>query len=406
MAGLAKYRFRDEVRPLRPRSPRLADSPPAGRRRADCGQTSTEYLGLLLVVAAILAAIVASGVGGYLASSLKRAVCEVAQLEDCGSGEASPDRTPGSVADEQRIAALEDNAARRRDELGIETEDAAGSRYADLHQQIDDLIEQGRLDEAEQLDRELTQLVELARGDDWKGSERGFALVENLGVPDDVWQRQVEASTEYRTIPPGSNLRYFDVPAAPGQGLVALDFFIPTETSGLRPVKLEGDDRGFDPNGPLDQDLGLGESRVIMVLDRETGRGVIYQSPTCNVVYDQCREARPISLDMDERTQFVPELSDEASGPYIAPANRFEIDADGEGVRIRYDALNSLTWPGISVDGDFVLAPDADGRLTPPDGCLDDYPSIGIYQYQPGDELRVVDERPGEDVFEGAPGGC
>ena len=91
--------------------------------------------------------------------------------------------------------------------------------------------------------------VELTRGDDLRGSDRG-AVLEDLWMSDEKWRQAVEKGTIY--LPPdGDNVRYFDIPKAPGDGLLVMDYFIPFETSGPPPVQLKGDDRDFHPDGPL-----------------------------------------------------------------------------------------------------------------------------------------------------------
>jgi Bacterial TSP3 repeat len=54
-----------------------------GRLRAERGQTSAEYLGVILLIAAVLAAISATAVGDAIANGLDRAVCQVFD-SDCG----------------------------------------------------------------------------------------------------------------------------------------------------------------------------------------------------------------------------------------------------------------------------------------------------------------------------------
>jgi hypothetical protein len=246
----------------------------------------------------------------------------------------------------------------------------------------------------------LEMYARLARGNDFSRSDRG-ALVEDLWMSDAKWRDAVHQGTIY-TAPDGDNVRYFDIPKAPGDGLLAMDYFIPFETSGPPPVQLKGDNRDFNPGGPLSPDLPLNKSRVLVLLDRETGRGAIYQSHTCNASYGQCREARPIALDMDERTQYVPQLSDKINGPYIAPTNRYEVTGDGDSVRLKYDALNSMTWPVFAVEGTVRLTRDDTGTYRVTEDDRDHYPSIGIYQYRPGEEPHVIQERPSENVFAGA----
>jgi Flp pilus assembly pilin Flp len=49
------------------------------------GQTAAEYLGVLLLVALVVAALLSVGIGGTIASSLQRAVCEISGGAVCAS---------------------------------------------------------------------------------------------------------------------------------------------------------------------------------------------------------------------------------------------------------------------------------------------------------------------------------
>ena len=70
--------------------------------------------------------------------------------------------------------------------------------------------------------------------------------------------------------------RFFTVEPVPGRGVVAFDFFIPSENSN----GFAGDDRPEEGTDILRDDLPLNDSRVMIVIDFETGRGVIVQSET------------------------------------------------------------------------------------------------------------------------------
>ena len=92
------------------------------------------------------------------------------------------------------------------------------------------------------------------------------------------------------------NQRYFQVDPAPGEGVLVYDYYIPFESS----LFLKGDDRGVaDPLlGPYGQD----RSRITVIIDRETGRGVVMQTETCTtgIGANFCNEPRPITFDMDD----------------------------------------------------------------------------------------------------------
>ena len=67
--------------------------------RGERGQTAAEYLGVVLVVAAILAAVIGLGIGQRVTGTIEQALCEVAGLDTCetaGDG-ASEDDGAGSV---------------------------------------------------------------------------------------------------------------------------------------------------------------------------------------------------------------------------------------------------------------------------------------------------------------------
>ena len=74
--------------------PGMAPSGRHRRHRDDAGQSSAEYLGVVVVVAAIVVALLGSGVASSVATGLQRAVCSVA-ARSCGA--AGPDGTAGSA---------------------------------------------------------------------------------------------------------------------------------------------------------------------------------------------------------------------------------------------------------------------------------------------------------------------
>ncbi|WP_069814757.1 hypothetical protein [Streptomyces sp. TP-A0874] len=57
-------------------------------RIGDSGQTSTEYVGLVVVVVAIVGALVATGVGTELGGHIKSGICRAVGGESCGGGDA------------------------------------------------------------------------------------------------------------------------------------------------------------------------------------------------------------------------------------------------------------------------------------------------------------------------------
>ncbi|MBW3653521.1 MAG: hypothetical protein KY433_08005 [Actinobacteria bacterium] len=65
------------------------DRSPAPRIRSESGQTSAEYIGMILVIVAIIGAIAVSGIGGAISQGIERAVCQVSG----GACEAARDST-------------------------------------------------------------------------------------------------------------------------------------------------------------------------------------------------------------------------------------------------------------------------------------------------------------------------
>ena len=65
--------------------------------RRQHGQTAVEYLGMLLVVSVIIAAIVGSGLGGQIARELERQVCLVSgqTKQECGRADGTTAKLPG-----------------------------------------------------------------------------------------------------------------------------------------------------------------------------------------------------------------------------------------------------------------------------------------------------------------------
>jgi hypothetical protein len=77
-----------------------------------------------------------------------------------------------------------------------------------------------------------------------------------------------------------------------------------------------------------------------------------------------------------------PELPNDATGPYVAPTNRFEIQAEDDSIRLTYDALNSLTWPVFAVEGTVLTRmPDGTYKITHDE--RDHYPAIAAHTNQP-----------------------
>jgi hypothetical protein len=193
----------------------------------------------------------------------------------------------------------------------------------------------------------------------------------------------------------GANRRYFRVAASPGDGIIAMDYFIP----GANSLFLKGDDRGSED--PLLGSHGLDRSRVVVVIDRESGRGVIYQSRTCTVSAPvagaYCENPRPIALHSPRtRPQINP-----LPGPQAA--NEFDLDVDDGSIELDYDVLNSVTPTGVSIDGSVRLERGADGTFRVTKDTRDTYPRIVISQHRPGKGDKIIHESDDDSVLAGAP---
>ena len=127
---------------------------------------------------------------------------------------------------------------------------------------------------------------------------RGEELVGDLLEPTD---EEFEELVGEETIGMGStNRSYFPIEQAPGDGIVVVDFFIAQDRS----LVLRGDDR--EKPAPVQSDLELTDSRITIVLDRESGRGMVTQSETCEVVFDSCQAPRPIELGAEDTREQGP----------------------------------------------------------------------------------------------------
>jgi hypothetical protein len=294
----------------------------------------------------------------------------------------------------------EPGAARRRREAALMEREQArapvveryGGRLAALAAEARAARLRGDLEGAEGLGRRLDNLLALLQA-----GPRGELLAGVTAPDEDAFDALTARATIYGD--DGSASRYFRVAPAPGDGVLVVDFFIRQDRSG----PLLGDDRGF--TDPLRGGVPLDGSRMILVIDRETGRGVLRVARTCTVSAfgrSFCNEARPLTFDLGDRLADDPEHDATGEGINIDATNRFEITGDGEGVSVRYDALNSVTPLVVSVDGRMELRRGADGVYELAEEDRDDYPAIGVYQYLPDGRYVVIDEAPGVDVVPGA----
>ena len=193
------------------------------------------------------------------------------------------------------------------------------------------------------------------------------------------------------------NTSYFQLQDPPGGGVVVMDYFIDSGTSGL---VLSGDDRGHAD--PLRGDVPLDRSRMMLVVDLETGRGQVYVTETCTSPIRTCNEPRPNVFDgsvfsNDTGTSPVIPLLD---NDYDI-ANQFDFsNADG-GFELHYDALNGIIPMG-SVDGTVSVHVGSGGALSVGTDDRDSYPSVGTYYYSVPGQTQVVQQRDQERVVCGA----
>jgi len=148
----------------------------------------------------------------------------------------------------------------------------SGGAIAGLAAQAQAAIDRGDLDTARKLIERLEFYREL-----FESGPRGQTLAA-LVTPsaaefaDLIDQGTIQADDD------DTNRRYFQVPPAPGQGILVMDLFIPGENAG----PLKGDGRDFENPLP-NRDLDERDSRVMIIIDRETGRDVIVQTQSCTV---------------------------------------------------------------------------------------------------------------------------
>lgn len=351
-------------------------------RGDDAGAAVLEYVGILLAVAALVV-VVAGTVGPFRPVVAEAASCAWDTVLGGGGGDCGGTGDDGT--DDSRAADLLD----RLDDLALYA--SSGSETADLAQQVRDAVDAGHLDLAESL------LDQLALYEDLVGTDpRGQYLSTLFGASDSEFLALREEGTIY--FDGGAyNTTYFQLDDPPGGGVVVMDYFIDSGTSG---GLLKGDDR--DHQDPLRGDVPLDESRMMLVVDLETGRGQVYVTETCTAGIRVCNEPRPNVLDgsiwsNDTGTRpLIPILPND-----FDIANQFTFTNVDGGFQLQYDALNGIIPVG-SVDGTVSVHVDGDGNLAIGEDDRDNYPSIGTYYYSQPGETQVVEQREQEGVVCGA----
>jgi len=211
-------------------------------------------------------------------------------------------------------------------------------------------------------------------------------------------------TSNYRTT------RYFDVETVPGDGVVVVDFWISEDNSG---GFLAGDGRGYvDPMHP---ELGLDDSRLTIIIDRESGRGMVTLSPTTIRVVDYPGSIDSLISDpfWARGTQYNDLLTVPARPIELGPNpgltsgvhdNYFQITSDQNSISIDYDSINSVTAPlhVVSVDGSLNIEKGEDGLYSPTsDNRLNAYPSIAVVQYLPDCTQHIIYEQENLPVIPG-----
>lgn len=338
-------------------------------RRGERGQVSAEYSGGLLLVALIIAALVASGIPAQVADGVEAAICRIAG-QACG-GDAGGGESVDALAD--RLAGVAPFAA------------AQGGALDELADAARDALARGETATAAALIERLELLRELI------GAGPRGATLADLVTPTDAEFADLVGQGTIQLDGGALNRRYFQIPPAPGQGVLVMDLFIPGASAG----PLAGDDRGFAD--PLrDPDLTDGDSRVLVYIDRETGRGMIVQSESCTVSAfgrDFCNEPRPISINGDlGLIENDGENDITGEGVNLDVTNNYDVTADGDGVRLEYESRNSVS-PLPAISGDLTFQPDDDGRLSITEDDRDGFPAYATHQYLPGQEDNVIEHR-------------
>lgn len=156
----------------------------------------------------------------------------------------------------------------------------------------------------------------------------------------------------------------------PGQGVVRIGLYIPSETVVNLPQDL-GDHRSEDPRFDVE------DTRVAIYVDYENGMVIARQNPS-------------VSVDGDVRVG--------------VPTVDVQQAADGA-VRIQYHARNPLapdvSTPTHTVNGDIVVSPRADRIAV--DGVITDYPALEIYRDTPMGRTETVTIDPADSGSEYGP---
>lgn len=332
----------------------------------DRGQVAAEYLGVLLLVAALVVALMTTGVGSTIAGAIADEIECIVSPSTCRHGGSGGGGSQAGAL-RARLDALAGLAAR-------------GGVFADLDAEARAALGRGDLAAA---DRALKRL-EYYDGFVKAGPRGG--LLGDLNSPGDTAFDALAKRGDIYLDGGRTSRRFFRVPPQPGRGVVALDFFIPDANSdGFR-----GDNRPEAGTNVLRSDLGVDKSRVMVVIDYETGRAVVTQTETNLDIHGvgYANEPRPTSINGD-RGQWAYQ-----GGLDVDETNQLNVHSDAGGVRLSWDMLNSISPLVVSVDGDVTLTEGADGFLHTGDfgnqGKVDRYPEVQAWQYLPDGREREI----------------
>ena len=187
------------------------------------------------------------------------------------------------------------------------------------------------------------------------------------------------------------NLRYFQVPPEPGQGILVMDLFIPGASAG----PLSGDDRGF-ANPLRDPALGITDSRGMIVIDRETGRGVIVQSESCTASVGGGSSATSRGRSRSTATSASSRTTPRTTPPARASTSTWSTATTCTRTATACGSSTSRATacrPFPAISGDLTFQPGDDGRLEITEDDRDGFPAYATYQYRPGERDTVIEHR-------------
>lgn len=301
-------------------------------------------------------------------------VCEVLTTEGSfGSWcDVTRDGSDGDIADGPTVDTVPpDVAPEIAEQRYAEAAQRHGGRIAALHEQLQQALADGNAELAAEIDAELSHAVTVV-----ESGERGELFAPLVTASDDDFDELVARDSHHTE--QGHAVRYFETEASDGDGMLLFDFFIHQERS----LFLAGDDRDFPGSGsPFDESLAVEDSRMMLAIDKETGRGKVVTTRTCTI-RGNCAPARDIHMDGESHWP-----------SFGSRANHFEVEANDNEMVVEFTGLNSQTPLVVSVDGEVQLQRDDDGWSVS-GGQRDGYPALGIY-HADGDRVETISQQCG-----------